>query len=70
MVLQGHWLRLLRENRQNLYCLFHPDLVADGRLVKVGLKGGEEKPVAEVNAFQIRYRLPVVATEEVVEEAK
>ena len=45
-------------------------LVADGRLVKVGLKGGEEKPVAEVNAFQIRYRLPVVATEEVVEEAK
>ena len=45
-------------------------LVADGRLVKVGLKGGEEKPTSEVNAFQIRYRLPVATTEEVVEEAK
>ena len=45
-------------------------LVESGRLVKVGVVGGNEKPVSEVNAFQIRYRLPVVATNEVVEEAK
>ncbi len=37
--------------------------------------GGEEKPVADVNAFQIRYRLPAVeaqeeATEEAAEEAE
>ena len=35
-------------------------LVSQGQLVKVGLVAGEEKPVADVNAFQIRYRLPAV----------
>ena len=45
-------------------------LVSQGQLVKVGLVGGEEKPVADVNAFQIRYRLPAVeAQEEATEEA-
>ena len=45
-------------------------LVSQGQLVKVGLVAGEEKPVADVNAFQIRYRLPAVeAQEEATEEA-
>ena len=39
-------------------------LVSQGQLVKVGLVAGEEKPVADVNAFQIRYRLPAVETQE------
>ena len=41
-------------------------LVSQGQLVKVGLVGGEEKPVADVNAFQIRYAR-VEAAEEVEE---
>lgn len=36
--------------------------VAEGRLEKVGLKGGVEIPVEEANNFQIRYRLPIYTT--------
>lgn len=30
-------------------------LVTEDKIRKIGLVGGEEKPVSEVNAFQIRY---------------
>lgn len=36
--------------------------VAEGRLEKVGLRGGVEIPVEEANNFQIRYRLPIYTT--------
>ena len=45
-------------------------LTADGVFRKVGYVGGEEKPVSEVNAFQIRYIYDAaVAVEEPTEEA-
>ena len=45
-------------------------LTADGVFRKVGFVGGEEKPLDEVNAFQIRYIFDAaVSTEEPTEEA-
>ncbi len=46
-------------------------LTAEGTFRKVGLVGGVEKPVTEVNAFQIRYIFDaaVPAPEEAAEEA-